>query len=130
MEMNFPHTDSAREGASIMHDLNVLLASAISRQGNSETARAVILAMRQSDDAVQYRSDMLAARIHYFAGHSQPFINEAAPFGAFLETNEMDNGEKANYDRPVYQDASMIGKDRVVETARSEIQTACVGQEN
>jgi hypothetical protein len=130
MEMNFPHLETAFNTAPARRDYRAFLSSAISRQGNSYTARMMVIASRHNQGASQNDTDMLAERIHYFARHSGPFVNETAPHGAFLETNELGTCEKSNYDRPVYQDGSMIGKDRVVEISRSEIQTACVGQEN
>jgi hypothetical protein len=130
MEMNFPHLETAFNAAPVRRDFRAFLSSAISRQGNSYTARMMVIASRHNRGESQNDADMLGKRIHYFAGRSGPFVNETAPHGAFLKTNELGNGEKDNYDQPVYQDASMIGKDRVVEISLSEIQAACVGQEN
>ncbi len=127
--MNFPHLESRFDVAQTRRDFRAFLSSAISRQGNSVTARAIVFVSRQNHLGSHTQSDMLAERIHYFAGRSGRFVNETAPHGAFWKTTGLENSEKSNYDRLVYQDASRIGKDRIVETSGSEMQTACVGQE-
>jgi hypothetical protein len=130
MEMNFPHLDIRSDAQYARRDYRAYLAKAISHQGNSPTARAMLSAMREPilDDNVS--DDTIESRIHYFAAALFPITAETAPYGAFLPCDNTEFSNSAIYDQAVYQDGLGDGKLDAIFSAVSELQKTKLGQEN
>jgi hypothetical protein len=130
MEMNFPHQHYGSGASSARQDFSTLLSKAISRQGNSPTALAMVLAWAGDDNIALTNEDSLGDRIAYFSGRLNHRLPDEAPHGAFYPTTGEQKRQKPMCDQPVYQDASMYSKDHVLSHHLSEAQTALVGQKN
>jgi hypothetical protein len=130
MEMNFPHLETRSVPIAKSVDYRALLSTAISRQGNSHTARVMRNASHQSHSASLSAYEIMSERIRYFALHAGKNVNGCAPHGAFFPVTEPENTNNSTYEDVVYQDASMNGKDRLLDASSSEPQMIMSGQEN
>ena len=103
MEMNFPHPASRQAAANNCEDHKVMLATAIARQTNSWTARAMAVAGRSSTDTADTKNDMVEQLIHYFGSDDH---GEKSPSGAFWTANDSQTTDEQNTEPGVYQNAS------------------------
>lgn len=130
MEMNFPHHDLPRAMLKQATDFRALLAHAIARQGNSETARVMLRGDWEKSELFEDDADFLEQRIEYFAT-STPFKKQrATPQGAFFLLNRSKNDVELNCKDGVYQDASVNIKPANILSELSEQQAVHAGQEN
>lgn len=128
--MNFPHLETPSGGFTNRADYRAFLSSAISRQGDSATARRMTIASQNKKGDSLTAETSISERIRYFAARSGRFVQECAPHGAFFPTIETGNMKKSTYEDAVYQDASMYCKDQMVPTTLSVSQINMSGQEN
>ncbi len=130
MEMNFPHLDIRSDAQYARRDYRAYLAKAISHQGNSLTAQAMLSAMREPMVEDNVSDDTIDSRIHYFAAALFPTTAETAPYGAFLPIDNSEFSNSAIYDQAVYQDGLEDGKLDGIFSTNSELQIPKSGQEN
>jgi hypothetical protein len=128
MEMNFPHLETKSGLPAKGRDYRALLSSAISRQGNSHTARIMLVSSRRKNDDPLTKDGIISERIRYFAARSGRFVKECAPHGAFFPLIDGKKTQNSICEDAVYQDALMNGKDNMLQTSLSETQTAMSGQ--
>ena len=128
--MNFPHLETQSGGFANRGDYRAFLSSAISRQGDSDTARRMMIASQNKKPDSLTPEFSISERIRYFAARSGRFVQECAPHGAFFPTIEPENMKKSTYEDAVYQDASMNCKDQLLSTTLSATQITMSGQEN
>jgi hypothetical protein len=103
MEMNFPHHEAPFGSVALGVDFRVLLTSAITRQGNSKTARAMQLGMRDVCTDDNRAVGFLDQRIYYFAGSTTLKIQKNPPHGAFYLLNRTKNDAELKCEDVVYQ---------------------------
>ncbi len=128
--MNFPHLETLSGLPAKGSDYRALLSAAISRQGNSQTARIMLISSNRKNDGPLTKDTIISERIRYFAARSGRFVKECAPHGAFFPLVDAEKTQNSICEDAVYQDASMNSKDRILLTSLSETQTAMSGQEN
>jgi hypothetical protein len=130
MEMNFPHHDLPRATLERADDFRALLAHAISRQGNSETARAMLRSVRDENDACEDQGGFLEQRIAYFGVNTALRQQRVSPRGAFYVVNSSKNDVESNCKQAVYQDASVKIKSDSILPKSSDYPSVHAGQEN
>jgi hypothetical protein len=130
MEMNFPHHDVPIGIIDRACDFRVLIAEAINRQGNSATARAMLLQAHAVCTDNNHEADFLDKRIQFFAACTTLKNHKSAPHGAFYLLNRGKNNGETNYEDAVYQVASANIKLGHLISELSADQAIQVGQEN
>ena len=98
--MTFPHKVVRQQELGDQQGHRAILAIAIARQADSQTARAVA---KLNDDASD-SNDAINERIHYFGAHNS---ETATPSGAFGSSHRIHDTVQSNCKNGVYQDASM-----------------------
>lgn len=130
MEMNFPHS-KLRSGVYITSpEYGAYLAKATVRQGNSPTAQAMLNAALMHEAQSNEFDHTLSSRMRYFAAAYFPNSAEAAPYGAFVPSNNREFSNSANYDQAVYQDGLDDGKLDAVFDVDCNLTITQSGQEN
>ncbi len=130
MEMNFPHRHHANLTTLARTDFRALLASAISRQGNSFTVREMTISQAKKIATPETVACSLQERIDYFSSDVDRKQNSCAAFGAFSVDLAANSYAVHNYDHGVYQYASMKRKDQMINTDLSVDTAGFAGQEN
>ena len=113
--MTFPHSVARREVANSGKRHRAMLAAAIARQANSQTARAVMLAARQNHQSESFVDD-IKKRIHYFGAENR---SAKEPLGSFWAARRAENTVHAEDESAVYQDASMNFKAQALDRTRT-----------
>lgn len=101
--MNFPHQALRQTAAHDRDDHRAMLATAIARQANSQTARAMATLSALPISSADARRDMVEQRIHYFGSGDH---SAHPPFGAFFTANSIPETVEPNIEQHVYQNAS------------------------
>ena len=130
MEMNFPHHDLQRASIKSACDYRSFFAQAIARQGNSATARAMMMGSRDIGNECESAVSFLDQRIHYFAASTTLEKQKVAPHGAFFLLNRGKNDVELKSEQAVYQNASANIKFDGLISELSDHQAIHVGQEN
>jgi hypothetical protein len=103
MEMNFPHPASRQMVINDRRDYQTMLATAIERQANSQTARVMAVFGLEGHSTTLDNSDELARLIHYFGSDDH---DAKSPTGAFSTASCGKKLEEQICKSGVYQNAS------------------------
>ena len=101
--MTFPHRATGQKTVTCRADHQALLASAIMRQANSLTARAMMLAQSNNDDSTVPERDAFEQRIHYFGSHEE---GDQSASGPFSSAHRLQCTGQTECESGVYQNAS------------------------
>ena len=128
MEMTFPPLGQSQKNDSGHTELSTLLVTAITRQANAPTARAMVDMRRNSPRKRFWTADAVEQRIRYFAHPEElQILDGTQPRGAFFPMDRAELNDERNNEDGVYQDASANIKARAVEPAVAEIQPEHAG---